>query len=65
MAIKKTSMVVANKLLIQNGCGIITIKEEYINEFNQLLTEYYNMGNKDKLITFLYSYCIFGLEINS
>lgn len=61
---KRTSMIIANKLLIQNGCGIITVKEEYINRFNQLLTEYYNTGIKDKLITFLYDNCIFGLEMN-
>ena len=39
---KRTNMIVANKILIQNGCGIITVKEEYIGEFNTLLTEYYN-----------------------
>ncbi len=52
---KRTSMIIANKLLIQNGCGIITVKEEYINEFNRLLTEYYNTGNKDQLTSFLYN----------
>ncbi len=61
---KRTSMIIANKLLIQNGKGIITIKEEHINEFNKLLTEYYNTKNKDKIIPFLYNNCIFGLEIN-
>lgn len=33
---KRTSMLVANKILIQNGCGIISIKEENIFEFNRL-----------------------------
>ena len=61
---KRTAMIVANKLLISNGCGIISIKEDDINEFNRLLTEYYNTGNKDKIISFLYDKCIFGLEIN-
>ena len=61
---KRTSMIVANKLLISNGCGIISVKEDDINEFNILLTEYYNTGNKDKIISFLYNKCIFGLEIN-
>mgnify|MGYP001853181792 FL=1 len=61
---KRTAILVANKLLISNGCGIISIKEENINEFNKLLTEYYNTGNKDKIIPFLYDKCIFGLEIN-
>ena len=62
---KRTAMIVANKLLISNGCGIISVKEDDINEFNKLLTEYYNTGNKDKIIPFLYDKCIFGLELNN
>ncbi len=62
---KRTSMIVANKLLNENGCGIISIKEEYISEFNTLLTEYYNTGEKEKIVDFLYEKCLFGLEINS
>ena len=47
-----------------NGVDYISVKEENIAMFNRLLTEYYNTGVKDKLISFLYDYCIFGLEIN-
>ena len=61
---KRTSMIIANKILISNGCGIITIKEEDIREFNTLLTEYYNTNNKNKIINFLYDKCIFGMEFN-
>lgn len=61
---KRTSMIIANKILIENGCGVITVKEENINEFNILLTEYYNTNNKNKIVEFLYEKCIFGLEIN-
>ena len=61
---KRTSMIIANKILIENGCGIITIKEGNINEFNILLTEYYNTNNKNKIVEFLYEKCIFGLQIN-
>ena len=61
---KRTSMIVANKILISHGCGIITVKEEDIRQFNILLTEYYNTNNKDKIIKFLYDNCIFGIEIN-
>ncbi len=62
---KRTSMIIANKILIESGCGIITVKEENINEFNTLLTEYYNINNKNKIVDFLYENCIFGLEINN
>ena len=60
---KRTSMIIANKIMIQNGCGIITIKEEFINKFNNLLTEYYNSGNIDEIRNFIYDNCIYGLEI--
>ena len=62
---KRTSMIIANKILISHGCGVITIKECDIMEFNKLLTEYYNTNNDEKLCLFLYEKCIFGLEINS
>lgn len=61
---KRTSMIIANKILISNGCGIVTIEEENIREFNILLTEYYNTNNKNKIIKFLYDKCIFGMEFN-
>ena len=62
---KRTAMIIINKLLISNGCGIISVKEDDINEFNKLLTEYYNTSNKDKIIYFIYNKCIFGLELNN
>lgn len=40
-------------------------KEENINEFNILLTEYYNTDNKDKIISFVYDKYIFWLELNN
>lgn len=62
---KRTSTIIANKIMIENGKGIITIKEEYINEFNKLLTDFYNTNNKEKIEKFIYNKCIYGLEINS
>ena len=60
---KRTSMIVANKIMIENSCGVITIKEEYFKEFNSLLTEYYNTNKMESLLEFLYNNCIFGMEI--
>ncbi len=60
---KRTSMIVANKIMIENGCGVITIKEEYFKEFNSLLTEYCNTNKMESLLEFLYNNCIFGMEI--
>lgn len=59
---KRTSMMIANKIMISNGKGIITVKEENLLEFNKLLTEYYNTGDDKKILEFIYENCIYGLE---
>ncbi len=59
---KRTSMLIANKIMIENGCGIISIKEEYINDFNKLLTEYYNSNDMKKITQFIYDKCIYGID---
>jgi len=61
---KRTSLIAANKIMISNGKGIITIKEEFLNEFNKLLTEYYTTNEIAKIEKFIYDNCIFGLEMN-
>ena len=59
---KRTSMLIANKIMIENGCGIISIKEDYINDFNKLLTEYYNSNDMKQITKFIYDKCIYGIE---
>lgn len=59
---KRTSMIIANKIMIMNGKGIILIKDENLLEFNKLLTDYYTNGIDDKIIEFLYNNCIYGME---
>ena len=60
---KRTSLVVANKILISNGAGMLTIKENNIQEFNELLVDYYNTGNPDKVKEFLYNNAIEGISL--
>ena len=59
---KRTSMIIANKIMIMNGKGIILVKDEDLLEFNKLLTEYYTTGMDTKIIEFLYNKCVYGLE---
>ncbi len=59
---KRTSIILANKILIYNGKGVLTIKDAYLNEFNTLLTEFYNTNDSEKLEQFLYDNCIYGIE---
>ncbi len=59
---KRTSLILANKILIQNGKGILTIKDRNLNEFNEKLTEFYNTNNPAPIEEFLYKNCIFGID---
>ena len=59
---KRTSLVAANKLLLSHGAGIMTITDKYMEQFNELLLEYYNTSNADKLKAFIYENAIHGLD---
>jgi Fic family protein len=58
---KRTSLMLANKILISAGAGIMTITDKYMEQFNVSLLEYYNTGKSDKLKRFLYDNAIQGL----
>ena len=60
---KRTSMVAANKIMIENGKGIITVKEEHLNEFNKLLSQFYDTNDSTEIERFIYDNCIYGLEM--
>ncbi len=60
---KRTSLLVANKILLATGAGMLTISEQNMEQFNTLLVDYYNTGNVDALKAFLYEYAIQGLEL--
>ncbi len=38
---KRTSIICANKIMIENGKGLIVIKDRYLEEFSRLLSEFY------------------------
>jgi len=60
---KRTSLVLANKILLQDGAGMMTITEKNMEQFNELLVDYYNTGNADALELFLYDNAIQGIQI--
>lgn len=60
---KRTSLVAANKVLLNAGAGMLTIKETNMQQFNELLVDYYNTGEPDKVKAFLYEYAIEGLTV--
>ncbi len=60
---KRTSTIVANKIMIENGAGIIKVPDEKLEKFNELLTEYYNSNDMQKISDFIYENCIDGIII--
>ena len=58
---KRTSMTLANKLLISAGVGFLTITDRHMEQFNTLLTEYYNTGSSEEMKDFLYENAIQGI----
>ena len=61
---KRTSTLCANKILIKNGMGILSVKEQDLREFNQRLTEFYNTNDYLVIDGFIYDKCIRGIDFN-
>lgn len=61
---KRTSLVLANKILLEAGAGMLTITEKHMEQFNILLLDYYNTGDAGELKDFLYETAIQGLELS-
>ena len=60
---KRTSLMLANKILVSAGAGIMTITDCHMEQFNTLLLDYYNTGNAEELKQFLYENAILGMKI--
>ncbi|HDT8183354.1 TPA: Fic family protein [Enterococcus faecalis] len=62
---KRTALLTANKIMFQTGVGLLSVPENQFMNFNNLLSNYYNSDSeKDKniIISFMHSYCIFGIK---
>ena len=60
---KRTSLVLANKIMLAAGVGMLTITEKHMEHFNTLLVGYYDTGEAGELKDFLYENAIQGLEL--
>ena len=61
---KRVAMLIGNKIMIENGQGIISVVQKDIKEFYKLLVSYYNTQNKSEIKQFLYENCIDGMKFN-
>ena len=58
---KRIAMLIGNKLMIENGQGIISVAQKDIKDFYKLLVSYYETGDQADLKQFLYDNCIDGM----
>lgn len=60
---KRTAMICANRVLIENGAGLINIDVEQIEEFKTKLIGYYETNQKEEIQDFLFEKCLNGIQI--
>ena len=61
---KRTSTICANKIMIENGCGIIKVPDNKLESFTTLLSEFYSSNNNEKIKQFIFDNCIDGIAFN-
>lgn len=61
---KRVAMLFANKLMIDYGCGIITISQENQPTFFEKLIHFYETGDSADLKKWIYDTSIDGLNLN-
>ena len=57
---KRIAMLISNKILIQNGCGLVSVPIKARMEFLTLLVEFYETNSDKKIIKFIYDNCLIG-----
>lgn len=60
---KRVGMLFANKIMIDNGCGIITIAQENQQTFFEKLINYYESGDNTDLKQWVYETSIDGIDL--
>ncbi len=59
---KRVAMLMANKIMIDNGCGIITIAKENQAMFFEKLIKFYESNELEELKQWIYEHCIDGIQ---
>lgn len=60
---KRVAMLAANKIMIDGGCGIITIPPVLLADFTTKLLRFYETGEPDDIKMWIYDNCIDGVEL--
>ena len=62
---KRVAMLFANKIMIDNGCGIITISQDNQPTFFEKLIKFYETGDNADLKKWIYETSIDGIDLNN
>lgn len=60
---KRVAMLFANKIMIDNGCGIITISQDNQSTFFEKLINFYETGDNSDLKEWIYNTSIDGINL--
>lgn len=61
---KRIAMMTANKIMIHEGAGIISIGQKNKNDFLSLLVKFYETGDNSTIKQFVYDHCIDGIAFS-
>ncbi len=61
---KRVAMLFANKIMIDHGCGIISISQDNQSLFFEKLIKFYEVGDNIDLKEWLYETSIDGIALN-
>ena len=59
---KRVATLIANKILIENGCGILSIPVKHDGKFKSMLIKYYETNEITEIKNWLYDNCIDGIN---
>lgn len=59
---KRVATMVCNKILIENGEGIMAVPVELDGKFKTMLVNYYEINNMEELKQWVYDNCLDGIE---
>ena len=59
---KRTSMMTANQVMIQNGAGIISVPIKQQEKFLELLVKFYETNDTSGIKELIYNHCIGGIN---
>ena len=62
---KRVGMLFANKIMIDNGCGIITISQENQSTFFEKLIKFYETEDNTDLKQWIYETSVDGIDMNN